>query len=445
MLKDCRNSVTEYRSNNCLVKRIEGKNYFYTNSKGFSLIELIIVIAIMAALIGLLVPNFYKQAENKRKQACRENRTAILNIFARCVYDSSVKDIQNDSSSLGKVMPLSSDQSSNYGVSFKPVAMEIGRYINVPNTNLHNMYEASTMSYGVDSTTGTAWIECATCGDKVSLDLTGWSATPAPKSTDAPVATPDMATPTPVPSPGICYVTFNTNGRGTFDDVNPQEVEYGKTARQPDSSKITHPTYDFKGWYKESSCTNKFNFSTIITEDITLYAKWEGRGASTIWPYASDKDWWELDEHGNYAHASEVAGYSLTKPGMTTDAVYVELNTPSGIFTSKSGNQFVLVEASGSSCKIEYKNAESPELFSAMYPNYLVQLTGTEYVIDISDQTSGEVYVPVRTNGDLIKIKDGDRTIEYVYWHSGLEDARVNVSDLRANKSHPGNMYRITK
>lgn len=443
MLNSNHKKASEYRVWKSLKNKYFRGNALMNNSWGFSLMELIIVIAIMGVLVGLLVPNFTKMAEEKRKQACRENRTAVLNIYARCVYDSSVKDVQNDTASLLKVMPTSSDRSTNYGVSFKPVASEIGQYIVVPNSSEHNMYDSAVMTVGVDTATGTAWIECATCEDKVSLDMTGWNASPAPKSTDAPVATPDAATPTPVPSPGICYVTFNTNGRGTFDDVNPQEVESGKTAKMPKAP--THPTYDFKGWYKESGCTNAFNFSTIITEDITLYAKWEGRGSSAVWPYASDKDWWELAENGTYAHAGEVADYKLSKPGDTIDSVFVSLNTPSGIFTSKAGNQFVLVEASGNSCKIEYKNAESPELFSAMYPNYLVQLTGTEYVIEITDITSGEVYIPVRTNGDLIKIKDGDRIIEYVYWHSELADARVNVEKLRENDSHPGNMYRVTK
>ena len=38
------------------------------NNKGFSLVELIIVIAIMAVLMGVLAPQFLKYVENSRKQ-----------------------------------------------------------------------------------------------------------------------------------------------------------------------------------------------------------------------------------------------------------------------------------------------------------------------------------------------------------------------------------------
>lgn len=415
---------------------------FKTNL-GFSLIELIIVIAIMAVLVGLIAPAFGQQVENKRKQTCKENRLAILNIYARCVFDTSVSDVVNNTASLGKIFPTSSDKSTHYGVTFQPVANEVGNYIKVSNSEKHNMYDSANMTYGVDTTTGTAWIECSECGDRVSLDLTGWSPSAAPKSTDAPVATPNIPTPTPEATPGLCYVTFNVNGHGTFTDENPQEVEYGKTARKPDSSKISCPTFDFKGWYKESSCINEYNFSSVVTSDITLYAKWEGKGAPNFWPYATDKDWWELNPDGSYDHAGDVKGYQLAKPGVTTDAMYVNMPAPSGIFTSRAGNQFVLVEASGTFVKIEYKNADSPEFFSAMYPNYLIQLTGQEYTIDITNISSGEVYLPIRTNGDMVKIVDGGATYEYVYWHSGLEDAKVNVSQLRSYATHPGNMYRV--
>ncbi|MBQ9623101.1 MAG: InlB B-repeat-containing protein [Treponema sp.] len=64
-------------------------------------------------------------------------------------------------------------------------------------------------------------------------------------------------------------VTFNTNG-GT--EVASQKIESGKTATEP-----TAPTKDgftFGGWYTDSDFTTAFSFSTEITANITLYAKW---------------------------------------------------------------------------------------------------------------------------------------------------------------------------
>ncbi len=57
-----------------------------TNNKGFSLVELIIVIAIMAVLIGVLAPQFIKYVERSREstdlQNIAETKTAVESYVA---------------------------------------------------------------------------------------------------------------------------------------------------------------------------------------------------------------------------------------------------------------------------------------------------------------------------------------------------------------------------
>ena len=64
-------------------------------------------------------------------------------------------------------------------------------------------------------------------------------------------------------------VTFVSNG-GT--EVKPQTVTYGNKATNPAAP--TKSGYTFAGWYTEEQLTNTYDFGTLVTKDITLYAKW---------------------------------------------------------------------------------------------------------------------------------------------------------------------------
>ncbi|MCR5327315.1 MAG: InlB B-repeat-containing protein, partial [Saccharofermentans sp.] len=64
-------------------------------------------------------------------------------------------------------------------------------------------------------------------------------------------------------------VMFNSNGGS---DVVTQLVQDGYTATIPDDP--MRERYNFSGWYLDEDLTKPFSFSTPITSDITLYAKW---------------------------------------------------------------------------------------------------------------------------------------------------------------------------
>ena len=52
-----------------------------------------------------------------------------------------------------------------------------------------------------------------------------------------------------------------------------QNVPYNETATNP--GELTAEGYTFIGWYADHTCTTEFNFSTPITGDTKVYAKWE--------------------------------------------------------------------------------------------------------------------------------------------------------------------------
>ena len=65
-------------------------------------------------------------------------------------------------------------------------------------------------------------------------------------------------------------VSFNSNGGST---VNSQSINYNTAATQPAAP--TKTGYTFAGWFSDAGLTNAFSFSTAITANITLYAKWD--------------------------------------------------------------------------------------------------------------------------------------------------------------------------
>ena len=73
----------------------------------------------------------------------------------------------------------------------------------------------------------------------------------------------------------IYVVDFITNG-GTY--IEPQWIESGGTATEP--APPVKEGYTFEGWYTDFSLEEKFSFSTPITEEKHLVAKWIQEKAS---------------------------------------------------------------------------------------------------------------------------------------------------------------------
>ncbi len=96
---------------------------------------------------------------------------------------------------------------------------------------------------------------------------------PDPDPDPDPEPDPDPVDPEPDPDPepeAVTYsVVFNSNGGST---VATQTIESGKCAKKPVNP--TRSGYTFAGWYADSLLTLSFNFSSAITANVTLYAKW---------------------------------------------------------------------------------------------------------------------------------------------------------------------------
>jgi len=69
--------------------------------------------------------------------------------------------------------------------------------------------------------------------------------------------------------PETFTVSFETDGGSA---VEKQSVEKGKTASNPNAP--TKKGYSFGGWYSDKECKTAYDFTSAVTADLTLYAKW---------------------------------------------------------------------------------------------------------------------------------------------------------------------------
>ena len=79
-------------------------------------------------------------------------------------------------------------------------------------------------------------------------------------------------------APVIYYtVSFDSMGGSSISSC---AVQSGGTVSQPDTP--MRYDYDFAGWYLDTEYTQKYDFSTPVKADITLYAKWNRQSADNL-------------------------------------------------------------------------------------------------------------------------------------------------------------------
>lgn len=69
-----------------------------------------------------------------------------------------------------------------------------------------------------------------------------------------------------------CTVTFDYNYEGA-PDAEQTPVGKGTAVNEPEAP--TREGHTFTGWYTDKNCSSKYDFSDLVTEDITLYASWK--------------------------------------------------------------------------------------------------------------------------------------------------------------------------
>jgi uncharacterized repeat protein (TIGR02543 family) len=160
----------------------------------------------------------------------------------------------------------------------------------------------------------------------------------------------------------LCSVTFDSNGGS---DVAPLTVNPGATAKKPaNPTKIGHT---FDNWYDNASLSAVYEFSTPVTDDIILYAKWiaisytvifnsnGGSGSMPNQPFTYDVAQ-DLNANTFTRTGYTFAGWATTSTGV---AVYADEQNVDNLATENNKNVTLYAKWAAHSYTVVYdKNAD---------------------------------------------------------------------------------------
>lgn len=110
-------------------------------------------------------------------------------------------------------------------------------------------------------------------------------------------------TPAPeLPDTTSYSVIFDPNGEDVENMPAEQLVANGEYAAEPHSP--TRDGYIFEGWYSNERCTIRYDFSSIVSSDLRLYARWRSEKESYI--YTPDKEHFKVDEESGISYVDNM-------------------------------------------------------------------------------------------------------------------------------------------
>ena len=114
------------------------------------------------------------------------------------------------------------------------------------------------------------------------------------------------------PEPTIhwrCTATFDMQGHGTAPAA--QTVYSGVANALTEPTAPTATGYDFGGWYGDAACTEAFDFTAALDDNVTVYAKWTALENTIIF---------DLDDRGSaISNQTVYSGNTVTEPNVQFD------------------------------------------------------------------------------------------------------------------------------
>lgn len=178
------------------------------------------------------------------------------------------------------------------------------------------------------------------------------------------------------------YVTYYT------DDTKylQQRLTYENCAVKPTDPKKAG--YTFLGWYTDQGCTKKYDFSTKVIDDISLYAKFELGQSYSIsynlnsgrWKDSSPKTRYSVEDCGKALPIPIRSGY-LFEGWKTSSGKYIDNYPSANNLTSLSlsaswiaGAEGLILSATNNYCAVtDFNDTSSSVSVPATYRGYTVK------------------------------------------------------------------------
>ena len=173
---------------------------------------------------------------------------------------------------------------------------------------------------------------------------------------------------------GYPVITFVSNGGSAVAPITVENTNTYTVAEQPDN-----PTKEgsfFQGWYADSELTEEYDWFSLVTEDITLYAKW---GDSAIVEYDHKISYYDgnvkIGEQ-NVRNSSESVTTIVTKQDPNKDGFFFVgwATTPTGVAVYHL-NDSLTVSKDGISLYAVWES-------SAVYDHKITFMDGTEKIAE---------------------------------------------------------------
>ncbi len=173
-----------------------------------------------------------------------------------------------------------------------------------------------------------------------------------------------------------------------------QNVPYNEPATDP--GELTAEGYTFIGWYTDHTCTTEFKFSTPITGDTKVYAKWTAKNYEVSF----------ITEHGN-APTSQNVPYNepATDPGELTAEGYTFI----GWYTDHTcTTEFKFSTPITGDTKVYAKWEKNAPVLP---DTYALNVSGAFVYVDGVDVTApaGDTSLPLEKDASVRLVADPDR------------------------------------